>query len=456
MKLLLLLLSFSVFAAQQGPVIVGNGDDGTDLQSFTPITEGPIVESRKKAVALLKKYELQTIEGLGSLIPEVENTKMYMTKKGLSPQKLAELGAFTADATGLIYARTMPEPYSSTRFFPAATGLNEKQLISLHIHEALHRSLPSDYREDEDIASGITQAITSPDTSRDKIAKVVKRFIGGTKTNATAMTSKQKLYVPQKSRLRNPSRFGLEARVYDQDKDDKMATTESGINTMYLLRSHLYPFGENENAIGLGFDASIIKTDNDTFMGPLSLSGRSLVYTKRDFDIELFAQLNLNTLSDEELKSSLLGRDTTRFGITLATRRDYFYIENDFTYTLQSNVEEEFGGIKYTYTFGDIYGVNLRAGTRFGNLMIGGFAEILLSDNFIISSEDEGEIDQTGRNRVISWGPHIEYRRSNYSIGVKGRFMLDSTKNTSYDYLSDLMGYGVGQGSLSTQFNVFF
>ena len=77
-----------------------------------------------------------------------------------------------------------------------------------------------------------------------------------------------------------------------------------------------------------------------------------------------------------------------------------------------------------------------------------------MSDSFTVEGGDF--FDDSGRNRIVSWGPHIEYRKNQYSLVVKGRFILDSTNDTTYDYLSDLMGYGVGQGSLQTQFNIYY
>ena len=457
MKFLILSLvtSFTFISiSSAGPVIVGNGDDGDDLQSFEKLGSGPIVSTRTKAVELLKSFNVQKIEGLGALIPEVENTKMYATKKGLGPEELVKLGAFTEDASGLIYARTMPRPYAATRFFPASKNLNETQLISLHIHEGLHRALPPQIREDEQIASIITQSITAPDANFDSIQATVEKYLPKKSQNfATGTVSESKIYVPEKSRLNNPSRFGLEARFFQQDNDSEDATGKE-IESMYILSSHLYPFGKNEQAVGLGFDASIIQTAEENFLGPLSVGARYRLYTHRDFDIEGFAQLNMNTLSDEELQDSLLGRDTTTLGVTFATRRSNFFIENDFFYTFESEVEEKVGNIKYTYTFGEILGINLRAGMHYKNFMVGGFTEFLVSDNFTVEGGDFS--DSTGRNRIVSWGPHIEYRKNQYSLVLRGRFILNSTDDATYDYLADLMGYGVGQGSLQTQLNVFF
>lgn len=453
MKLMLLIL-FSLCFSQSviaGPVRIGNGDDGEDLQSFELLSEGPIVEARAKALTLVRELGVNRIEGLGNLIPELEYTKLYMTKKGLTTRELLELGAFKDDASGLIYARTMPEPYAPTRFFPASQNLNETQLIALHIHEALHRALPGQLREREDVASEITQAITAPETSLDRVSRVVRSYAAPTQS-PLLMSQAPAVVVPKKSRLHNPSRLGMEYRRFSVEETNKLNSLD--IQGLYVLSSHLYPFGVNDKAIGVGFDLSMVETKNDRFMGPLSLSGRYQVWTQRDFDLELFGEFNMNTLSRDELKNSNLGRDTTRFGLTLATRRDWFFVENDFSYTAGSESEEELGNIKYNYEFGEILGINLRTGFHYKSVMIGGFGEVLLSDNFKIKSSDF--VEETGRNRVISWGPFIEYRRSNFSLALKGRFLLDSSIGEDYDFLANLMGYGVGRGSIQTQINAFF
>jgi hypothetical protein len=460
---ILTLASLNLFAAKSsisGPVIVGNGDNGEDLQSFELITEGPIVDSRKKAVELLRKFKVNRIEGLGSLIPEVETTKLYMTKKGISTQKLAELGAFTTDSTGLIYARTMPEPYAVTRFFPASMSLTEEQLIALHIHEGLHRSLPKSIREDEAIASSITQMITEPNTSFDKIANITKSHMPRNQENmmvtSEQTTSYRPITVSERSRLKNPSKFSIESRFYNNERSEEDEVQDFTVTNMYLLRSHLYPFGENEDAIGLGIDASVIQTEEDSFMGPLSISARSLLYTRRNFDIEVFGQVNLNTLSNEELKNSLYGRDTYKLGISLSTRRENFYIRNDLTYTLASSIDQKLNDQFITHEFGAITGVKLDAGFTYKKLNLGGFFEVLLSDNYKVSNQFGTFTEQTGRNRIVSIGPKLEYRDKDYALEVNGRFLIDSTKETSYEFLSDLMGYGVGQGSINTAVNIYF
>jgi hypothetical protein len=453
---LLLQMSFSAMGA---PVIIGNGDDGDDLESFTEIKKGKIIETRFEAVQVLKKFEVYTIEGLGNLLPELENTKLYMTKQGLDVEELAELGAFTADQ-GLVYSRTLPQLYAATRFYPAAKNLDRKQLISLHIHEALHRALPEDIREDEKICSQITSTITSPETSRDAIAATVKKYIKGHNvesakriannhvTNSTKRMSKT-------SRLHNPSKFSISMRTFDQrDNGEIKELGETRMKNLYLLSSHLYPFGEGAYALGLGLDFSYLKTDDNAFLGPLGLSLRKLIWTKRNFDIEMFGRANFNTLSDEELKSTALIRDTYRLGLTFATRRDHFFIENDLEYTFGSDITEDQLGINYTYKIGDIIGTRVKAGFRLGNLTLGGDFELLLLDEYEIDGGDFNE--KRGRSRMVTVGPMIEYRTNKYSFGVKGRFIIDSTDDINFNYMADILGQGSGQGSIETQLNIFF
>lgn len=453
--LLLTQVSFSAFAA---PVIIGNGDDGEDLESYVQIKKGKIIETRFEAIQLLKKFEVNTIDGLGKLLPELENTKLYMTKQGLEVEELAELGAFTREQ-GLVYARTLPTPYAATRFYPAAKNLNPEQLIPLHIHEALHRSLPAEIREDEKIVAEITSTITAPNTSKDRIAKTVRKYLTYTESSERQpqqiIRSSSRNYPQKESRLLNPSRFSLSMRNFEQSEEDQNNEFgNTGMKSLYLLSSHLYPFGEGAHALGLGLDFSYLKTDQDAYLGPLGISLRKLVWTRRNFDVEMFGRANFNTLSDEELKNSAIIRDTYKLGITFATRRDHFFIENDIEYTFASTISEEQLGINYNYNIGNIIGTRIKAGGRLGNFIIGGDFELLLLDEYEIEGGDFHE--KKGRSRMVTVGPMVEYRTNQFSLGVKGRYILDSTEDINFNYMADILGQGSGQSSIETQLNVFF
>ena len=62
--LLLTMMSTSVLA---GPTVVGNGDDGTDLEGFEKLEGGNIVDARTKAVEKLKEMNVKAVPGLGNL-----------------------------------------------------------------------------------------------------------------------------------------------------------------------------------------------------------------------------------------------------------------------------------------------------------------------------------------------------------------------------------------------------
>ena len=57
---------------------------------------------------------------------------------------------------------------------------------------------------------------------------------------------------------------------------------------------------------------------------------------------------------------------------------------------------------------------------------------------------------------MVTVGPMIEYRTNKYSLGVKGRFIIDSTDDINFNYMADILGQGAGQGNIETQLNVFF
>ncbi|MCR9203748.1 MAG: hypothetical protein NXH75_04160 [Halobacteriovoraceae bacterium] len=157
------------------PTELGNGNDGKDLLEFREINEGAIYETRAEAVTFLSKINLRGIQGLGFLKDEVEKTKLLIAREGLSPQELLDLGAFKTGNNPVVYARTFPRPHAPTRFFPAANELSRNQLISLHIHEGLHRALPASIRTNEQIVEEITKVITSPNSTFEDIVVVMDR-----------------------------------------------------------------------------------------------------------------------------------------------------------------------------------------------------------------------------------------------------------------------------------------
>ena len=209
---LIFLLVGNLYAA---PTELGNGNDGKDLLEFKEIQDGIIWETRKEAVKMLSQINLRGIQGLGYLKDEVEKTKLYITIDGLSSQELLDLGAFKTGDNPIVYARTYPRPHAPTRFFPAARSLSRPQLVAVHIHEGLHRSLPESIRTDEEIVEDITKVIVSPDATFDDILLTMNRHLPqapreNKSIELMANTSNQKTIVDEKT-----LEVTLNLRAYD-------------------------------------------------------------------------------------------------------------------------------------------------------------------------------------------------------------------------------------------------
>lgn len=262
--------------------------------------------------------------------------------------------------------------------------------------------------------------------------------------------------LPKGSRLKNPSRVSL---GYTSFKSPKLKTTESTsipLKSLYTLSSHIYPFGEGPFALGLGIDFSFLKSEitEQSNMGPLGLSARMLLLTKRSFDVEAYSKINMNTLSDEELKESLLGRDIYKIGISFSKKGSLFYAQNDLEFTAPSETHQTVGNIDYKYKFGSIYTARIKTGLQHEGFRVGGFGEIILADNFKV--EGGAFPLETGRNRILAAGPEISWNGDDFGLDIYGRFLVDSTKDTDFDFLGDLMGQGVGQGQMGIRLNIFF
>lgn len=204
---------------------VGNGNDGADLENLKIIKEGPILSARDQAVAWLKTLNVQGIAGLGRLIPEVEHSDLMMADKDAHPTGEAPGSIEISADQNLVYARTFAEPYAATRFFPAATKLTKEQLIALHIHEALHRALPENIRENEDIVSHLTMALTSPGANHDRVRQVARLYVRqapnaegmAAQSVATKISNQETRILPKTSR----SKFAAQFEAYDHGSNER-------------------------------------------------------------------------------------------------------------------------------------------------------------------------------------------------------------------------------------------
>jgi len=435
-----------------GTTNVGNGDDGADLEGSVPIDNGPIVEARKKAVDKLLKLDVEGIPGLGKLIPEVRRTPLFISKRDVPADEANEGSRYHSDMSGMLFASTFTEPNAPTTFYPAAKTLNEDQLIALHIHEGLHRSLPSTVAEDENIVSQITVAITSPESSNDRIkAKILKLMPEldsprMTFSPADGTMAAEKYPIPENAKVKRPSILGYSYKVFNNPQSAQDSSI-SPLTSMQTVQSFLYPFGNDKNPLGIGIELSFLnRVDSSTQMGPLNLSGRMRIWSSRGFDVGAWAVVSLNTLSAEEMKNTPYGRDVFSGGLSMQKDLQYFYIENLLGLTSQGTSSQQIGTVPYTYSYGSVVSATVRAGGKLGMFHMGVFGEIFLADYYRVSG-GAFQFD-SGRYEITSGGPEFTIEGNSWSVGIYGRFILNSTKDANFDYLGNVMGQGVGQGSI--------
>lgn len=457
-----------------GPTRVGNGDDGGDLESAVEIHSGILVETRLEAVKKLKALQVSGVEGLGLLIPEVEKTEMYLVGQNIDLLKTDATAEQKSDAlevaraigaignqNQLVYARTFAEPHAATRFFPAALLLDRNQLVALHIHEALHRALPAGIRENEKSVSRITLAIAAQDSTFDRVKSTVAKelkaheqaILAAEATSPKAGISRQN----QANILRslNRSRHNSVEYSYRSFFMPESSQSVAPISALHSLKSFMYPFGssrdEQAGAFGFGLEFTFVGLTERWYLGPVGLSTRLRVAEWDDFEVQLLAALHLNTLSAGEIKDIPVGRDTGTFGVAVRREDERVRIENQIYFVPGSEAQQTVGGSPYTHRYGSSLAVRFAALGKFPvapkkSFELGGMTEVLLSGPYEVTGG--GTTTKTDRIRVVSVGPEFGYRVGDLRFSLNGRFVVDSTRDVSLDQLGDLLGQGVGQGSV--------
>jgi hypothetical protein len=444
--------------AATGPTWVGNGDDGSDLEGAEPLSKGPIVEARARAVSLARNLGLPGVRGLGDLLPELERSALFLARKDVTATLPSDQGRFHADLRGLVYARTFARPHAATRFFPVAKSLDSDQLVALHLHEALHRALPPAIREDESVVAEIALAIVAPDATRDGVEAVMSRRlppepVRDAAAEGPAGTSQQPAarVAPPRSNAARPSTFAYEYRNFlDHEEDTRL----SQVLGMHVLSSELAPFGSGDTALGLGIEASLIRQPGRTVMGPLGLSGRLTLWSSRDFDVGVWGTASLNMLSAEELKNSKFGRDTLTAGLSL--RKDFArgYVENRVGYTAEGSATRAVGAVSYDYTYGAIVQALVRAGGRVGPLQLGGYVDLNLADQYSVAGGAFST--DTGRYRLVSAGPEVTWNLGDFRITAHARTVLSSPDGVDFDSLGMLLGPGSGLTAVGVRASYHF
>lgn len=444
MKLMaMVLITFYSCVLYAGPSRVGNGDDGTDLEGFDLVTKGKLIETKKEALKLLEKLNTPGVAGLGNLIPELENSKIYLTKKNVSSERLEEMGAFHSGTEGLVYARTFPRSYAATRFFPAALNLSKNQLIALHIHEALHRALPESVREDEKVVTQITLAIISPEQTFDSIESVVKKSIPELSEKPKAT---QTLEVNKNSKLKSPSSLNLSFSKWGSSSRDNTSSTALPLSHSFNVAAEFYPFGTTNNATGFGISSSYVhpkKTEN--YFGPLELSVRSLFWTERSYDIELKAGAQLMSSSNSKIIDSVYGRDFLFAGIEAIKVRDQYKLKFGLGVNGPSNYTRTINGQAENYKVGPLIDLSSSAVYIWKEFELGAHLNLLSLSSLKVERAGTQLLNKN-RDQYFSAGPQMNYQiYSELGVNLSADYLFNSNNNASEDHIKDLFGNGLGQ-----------
>ncbi len=421
---------------------VGNGDDGNDLEGFKRVHEGILVDTQKEAAALVRRLNLSSISGMGNLLPEVERAKLFIADKNAEAKYAFDKGMESSKDGKYVYARTFAEPYAPTRFFPKSLELSKEQLISLHIHEALHRSLPRKIRENEEIVSHLTLSITSPDATNDRIRKVASKYISDKMILESRFDRKR--MGPQR-----PAQVTYSFKAFqkpDVESSFPIASTHS-------FESYLYPFGKGENTFGFGAELSYIVLEESSYLGPFAFMGNYLLTELSNFDLEVFGRFSVSTVSDSEVKDSPVGRDVLTLGVSLIRYTETFYFRNQLSYSFGGESEQRFEDEIVNYEFGAVTRASVSAGWYYREFSFGGFAELSLAASYKRSGVTVDDID-TGRYRIVAFGPEFQWYGDDWQVNLFGRWVVDSTESANLDFIGDLMGQGSGQGHVGLSFSL--
>lgn len=449
---------------------VGNGDDGADLEHKEKITSGILEVTRQKAVQHLKTLGSRSIPHLGNLIDEVERTEIFLVHQNIAVPKDFDKGLDISPDGRYVYARTFARPYAATRFFPAALMLSEQQLVNLHIHEALHRTLPENVRENESVVSEITLALTEPNASFDSAKNLTVAAVTRAQTEAEASaraaaakaptelsrsTYSGGLFEPEPTeRLKRPSFFRYSYLAFDRDlNDDDVSIPVVGMNR---LDSFLHPFGRGANAFGMGLSFSYLRLPDRSYLGPLQVSGRYLLATWRQFDVEVYGEHSMYTLSNDELKNLPQVRDATTVGVSMRRDADFFYSENFLSYTLPSESEYSVANTKYKQKFGGVTNASILLGGKYKAVSLGVKGDLLLSQGVTVDAANGTFNQPAERLRIVKFGPELAVNYQAIHWKLFAHQIIDGTPGAKLDDLADLMGHGAGQGYVGSSLAVQF
>ncbi|MCB0407039.1 MAG: hypothetical protein KDD34_02480 [Bdellovibrionales bacterium] len=427
----LLIFSISGFASTTK---VGNGDDGSDLEGLREIKSGIIFSTRAEAIKRLRALNVQGIQGLGALIPELENTKLLMANSDVHP--LDTEGEWeTSQDQKKVFARTFAEPHAPTRFFPVALSLNREQLIALHTHEAMHRALPEAIRENEDKVAFLTLALTSPSATFDRVNRIVQNTL-------QPDDSFQKRYVSSSSQNSSMSiKFDSEEKTRESVLNYGIATYSNQYNVVSAqqIGAEFSPLGVlkiGEKAVEprLKTRFFLMHSSDYTYVGPASFTLKS-IFQNEKVQYGPLAQVHLRALESDFVRYEPIDRDIYTLGGFFERQGYDRYLKLDLTYTLPSTSEK-------SGKFGAIWSADLSMGYHVKKFIFG-----LKTDfDHMVESRRKKSFS------LLQVGPDLGWKNNWMSFGLSGGIVVNRRNYIGAKDMTDLgdmVGHGMGDKYIS-------
>ncbi|MNJ96722.1 hypothetical protein D3C87_144530 [compost metagenome] len=470
MKFLFLALLFTSYIAAASPTKVGNGDDGADLENLQLVKSGILLSTRDKAVLKVKDLNLKSVTGLGYLEGELKNAEIYLSSNNVQNPKEFDRGLEVSKDGKDVYARTMARPHSPVRFFPSALMLSEEQLIRLHIHEALHRALPENIRENESIVSEVTLAIMAPNASRDSVEYTVKKY-----RDYTVVKS-----LPPESLLPTPP--PQPQPVVETVMPYKGMSKPSAIRLIYRTVEPSDNYGIRFNEIltldgtyflnkddGLGFFASFsylkgepgIYEEPPSQLGPLGLGVEYALPVKKNFKVSTAVKQFFYLKNEDPAKFDSRMRDVTSLEVSLRREVDNYFLDGGVRLLLKSkilNLPNTSSGQEYSpITF-----YHVSAGRKFGPILAQLKFEYVNSNGKSLREIPSGAYNTQyiadGKSftlRILK--PEIGYVQENLRVSVYAALLTDgSTPKYSLDDLGDMSVSGFGKSLFGSSLSYHF
>jgi hypothetical protein len=418
-----LTISSLTLAATSAPVRVGNGDRGDDLQYFIKISKGKLETSRYEAFQLASKLNLKNLNGFSSINKELKYSDLYLMKPHLDKKKLIELGNLDEQGDEY-YARTFTSALSPVYFYQTAMNLDNKRLVQLHIHEALHKVLVKPYNVDETLISKLVKAITAPDSNFDTIQKI---YLDLTEDTSRGVKSR--------------SMISIGYNHFESNSKE----LEDNIESLSLIESRIFPFYGKLEHLGFGVKLGFVKLKDEMVLGPMNF--RFLYKLPSNNKFHFIVYMGNGILNTAYSEQDAIREKIYQVGATVKTRK----MSHQFLYNLEYTFPSLFEDKNIRYEFGSSTRFSMTYKRKHNAFTYG------LGLRFNYLKEFKTNTVEINDAFTLSLFPTFSYVISNdVEVALELEKIVGKTKDIDFTSTGDLIGLGAKSNIYRIKFNYHF